>query len=215
MENIKVSFRKIANTEFEVGDIVEFYVDISEPAMTSTDENRVEIRKGERFKIFSIIELSSIGTSRVYTLLLPSKEEVIQVTQKSMYGAKVFKKVVKSIPLNLAPELSSYLLESLDKAARNKSFVETAPHHRNIGKTTAVIEYARQIDATAIVPNFSRVKDLATEHNYSKIVRAEDVPYLIGGKFVYDEEVDLDKIVKALDGKSDRFNFVTGFKKVK
>ncbi|MCY9056022.1 hypothetical protein MOE90_20470 [Bacillus spizizenii] len=114
--------------------------------------------------------------------------------------------------LKLAPVLSEYLREVLLKAAVNREPVYTYGEvHRGIGKTTALVSFAKELGFTVIVPNNRLALDLRLKTGYENIVgenQVKDQP--IATKFVYDDGVDPTYLKKTYGIK-----VITGFKNIR
>lgn len=103
------------------------------------------------------------------------------------------------------------IYENLETAARNNSFLTTELRHRTLGKTTALIQFAKQRGYTVLVPNKTMVKHLINEHGYERIDCVNSL-FLDGERnYVFDEgvtEEDIDRLTR-IKG----INIITGFMK--
>lgn len=104
--------------------------------------------------------------------------------------------------------LSETIGKQLLEASKRKELISIYPYQRGIGKTTGLIDVARQLDAYVLVGSKYMARHLASASGYEKIVGGIDIAYLPSeARVVADEDVN----AELLRGK--RFEVMTGFKK--
>lgn len=106
--------------------------------------------------------------------------------------------------LNIAPVLKDYLKEMLLKASVTGEIINVTGYHRGIGKSTAIVEFAKEFGLTAIVNHRNTKARLMHETGYDKIIVQNEIGgQPIDSRFVHDEDVDLSRFKN--------INIVTGF----
>ncbi|MED3440308.1 hypothetical protein P4393_12655 [Bacillus subtilis] len=100
------------------------------------------------------------------------------------------------IKLNLFPATKDYIKEELKKSAIVRKPISVSEYyHRGVGKTTALIEFAKEMGLVAVVAHKSTAKYLRESFKYESIYTASDLNNLRGTgddlkMVVYDEGVD-------------------------
>lgn len=113
-----------------------------------------------------------------------------------------------SISNILPKELNRSLVNILERGAILREFIEVNPLQRQIGKTTALIEFAKKYDVGVIVKNKTVAESLRNLTNYPHIYAESEVRGIPINKVVTDEGVDLDKLTDT------GIKVLTGFKTV-
>lgn len=115
-------------------------------------------------------------------------------------------------------EMVDALVAILERAAIRREFVELPTETRCIGKTTALIEFAKKHRFAVIVGHESTAIKLREVYKYVFIYSQNQVPLYHGisidnkpARFVVDECVDHDKIKPIID----RDLVVTGYKLIR
>jgi predicted RNase H-like nuclease (RuvC/YqgF family) len=82
--------------------------------------------------------------------------------------------------------------EALKEASIKREFVYIGNYQRGIGKTTALIEFAKEFNFMVVVPTYIQAENCREYFGYDKIISQYEVPNLKGAKckFVFDERVE-------------------------
>lgn len=106
--------------------------------------------------------------------------------------------------MELIKHLSNGIKDCLIESAIKQEMIEISKYQRGIGKTHALISFAKQYGFSVIVPYNETAKRLKEFYNYPKIYGQDDRS--ISGKCVSDESVYLE----LFRGKED-IKIITGF----
>lgn len=81
--------------------------------------------------------------------------------------------------------------ELLEYAMKEKQFIYTNESTRGIGKTTALVKFAKKHNFIILEPTYSRVNNIKKEFNYDKILCSNSICILRGmtENFVFDDGV--------------------------
>jgi hypothetical protein len=113
-----------------------------------------------------------------------------------------------NIDVILMNELNQALVNTLEKGAILRKLIEVNPYQRGIGKTTALIEFAKKYGVGVVVKNKMVAKNLRDTTKYPHICSENEIMRGMPIKVVIDEGVDLDKLTNA------GLEVITGFKTV-
>lgn len=95
-----------------------------------------------------------------------------------------------NVNLNIISSTIPAIKEALTKGAIQRVSVETNTYQRGIGKTTALVEFAKEHGLTVVVPVPSMARDLRELHDYKRIISTSEIErQRMDTKFVYDEGV--------------------------
>jgi hypothetical protein len=100
--------------------------------------------------------------------------------------------------------LKRKLYECLNKQAKQFTLV-SIQNIRGIGKTTALIEFAKENDFYVVVANYQTANSLRKQFNYDKIIGQREVRSGRNLKYVVDEDVVIDDLIDK------NINIVAGF----
>ncbi len=99
--------------------------------------------------------------------------------------------------LDIASATIPVFKKALIKGAILREPVPTNRQYRGLGKTTALIEFAKEHFLTVIVHSDTIAKSLINIHGYTKIVSIDSLyysGYKLGEKYVFDEQVNEGKL---------------------
>jgi hypothetical protein len=97
--------------------------------------------------------------------------------------------------INLFSATVPVIKQALVKGAVLREPIRTVEYQRGIGKTTALVEFAKEYDFTIIVMHRGIASNLRDYFKYDKIISQSDIgKQPIDTKFVYDEEVEQSKL---------------------
>lgn len=109
------------------------------------------------------------------------------------------------VDINIADYIKDALIKALEDASKNKQLIQVHEYMRQIGKTTALIEFAKKHDYYVVTHNATIARELSLKFNYAKVTGS--LMNLRGVKgVVVDENVDASRLYDM------GINVVTGFK---
>jgi hypothetical protein len=172
----------------------------------STNINRTVFNSGDLFKVFLVTDSN---------IVLVSKHTNESLSVTSEHFKMSFRVVVepRNVKLDVPTALHQYLIASLEEAESRGSLVEVSKFHRGIGKTTALVAYAKLTDRVLVVRDEMTKRYLSAEHKTDIIFTLKEVlAGKLSGKMV---ELIVDEEVNAEQIRGMRyFKVVTGFKSI-
>lgn len=118
-------------------------------------------------------------------------------------------KSVKLIDINFMTETSKLIEQKLTESAIKRELIETRSYTRSLGKTTALINFAKKYNlGVVIVTPELYCNALQKEYDYKNIFSIRNLDNLRGTSLevVIDEMVDVDELLR------NEIKVVTGFK---
>jgi hypothetical protein len=106
-------------------------------------------------------------------------------------------------------KFNDVIYNKLLKAAIKQELVRVSQNERGIGKTTTLINFAKEFDLAVVVPLREIAKHLRTQFDYDKIFSVNDLKGRKLKRIVVDEGIDVYKLKELKHDKG--FEIVTGF----
>ncbi|MDO6628843.1 hypothetical protein [Bacillus thuringiensis] len=109
------------------------------------------------------------------------------------------------VDINVTDYIKDALVKALEDASKDKQLIQVHEYMRQIGKTAALIEFAKKHDYYVIVHNVAIAKELSLKFNYAKVTGSLMNLKEVKG-VVVDETVDVTRVY------DEGINVITGFK---
>jgi hypothetical protein len=92
--------------------------------------------------------------------------------------------------LDLGDSAVNHLVTELEKATILGEYIETNDYQRGIGKSTAIVKFARKYGLTVVVRDRAMASYFNNDLDYDNVVSQQYAKSLRGRRLVFDEFVD-------------------------